>query len=98
MNILQHRLALHTWTLDSMPFADALLPSLVAHNLARPELRAALAAEVSASLAELSTSTIGELLDELGLRELVRANFCGHSAPLLRAFFSSEQFQRWQKK
>ena len=48
---------------------EAMVPALVAHNLARAEVRAALRAELEAVVGELSTQTLGELLDELGLRE-----------------------------
>jgi hypothetical protein len=73
---------------------EALVPSLVTHNLARPELRAAVRAELEAVVAELSTQTIGELLDELGLREIVREGARTQFVPLARAFLASPHFQR----
>ncbi|MDB4965900.1 MAG: hypothetical protein JWN44_1589 [Myxococcales bacterium] len=72
---------------------DALAPSLVTHNLARAEVRAALKDELSAVIADLSTQTIGELLDELGLREIAREGVRVHLLPLARAFASSSHFQ-----
>jgi hypothetical protein len=73
---------------------DALVPSLVTHNLARPELRAAVREEIGAVIAELSTQTIGELLDELGLREIARDGARAHLVPLAQAFVASTHFQR----
>jgi hypothetical protein len=71
---------------------EAMIPALVAHNLARAELRAALREEVAAIVTELSTQTIGELLDELGLRALVGEAVRAHGVPLARAFVGSPQF------
>ncbi len=71
---------------------DAMLPSVVAHNLARAEVRAALREEIAAVVAELSAQTIGELLDELGLRALVAAAVRAHGLPLARAFLASAEF------
>jgi len=82
--------------LERLPWMaiDALVPSLVTHNLARPELRAAVREELGAVLAELSKQTIGELLDDLGLRastyEWVRVQVL----PLARQFAASPRFQR----
>jgi hypothetical protein len=81
-----------------VPFAalDALVPSIVVHNLARQEVRAALRDEIAAVVAELSTQTIGELLDELGLRQAVREALQAHGLPLVLAFIASPQFARLQ--
>ena len=73
---------------------DAMLPALVAHNLARAEVRAALREEVAAAAAELSTQTIGELLDELGLRGAVAEAVRAHGLPLARTFLQSPEFAR----
>jgi hypothetical protein len=71
---------------------DAMVPALVAHNLARAEVRTALREELAAAVAELSTQTLGELLDELGLRAAVADAVRTHGLPLARAFVASEQF------
>jgi hypothetical protein len=71
---------------------DAMVPAIVAHNWARAEVRGHLRDEVAAVVAELSTQTIGELLDELGLRALVGEAVRAHGVPLARAFVSSPQF------
>lgn len=82
--------------LDRVAWAvsDAAAPSVIAHNLARAELRAALEAEIAAALAELSTQTIGELLDELGLRELVHTAVRTRGPSLAREFLASPHFSR----
>ena len=60
--------------IDRIPHAiiDALVPGVIAHNLARTEVRDAVRAEVAAALAELDKQTLGELLDEAGLRDATR--------------------------
>jgi hypothetical protein len=73
---------------------DAMVPALVAHNLARAEVRAALRDEVAAVVAELSTQTVGELLDELGLRTHVADAIRAHGLPLARAFVASPEFAK----
>jgi hypothetical protein len=71
---------------------DAMLPAIVAHNLARAEVRAALRDEVAAVIAELSTQSVGALLDDLGLRAAVAESVRAHGLPLVRAFLASPQF------
>jgi len=71
---------------------DAMLPALIAHNLARAELRAAVRDELAVVVAELSTQTIGELLDELGLRAHAAEAVRVHGLPLARAFAHSREF------
>jgi hypothetical protein len=71
---------------------DALLPAVIAHNLGRAELRAALREEIAAVVGELSTQTIGELLDELGLRAAAAEAVRAHGLPLARAFLASPEF------
>ena len=76
---------------------EAMIPAIVTHNLARAELRAALREEVAAVVAELSTQTIGELLDELGLRAHVAEAVRAHGLPLARAFVASPEFSALNK-
>jgi hypothetical protein len=85
--------------LERGPWAivDELLPELIAHNLARHEVREALRAEIEAFLKELSRQSVGELLDELGLRETVRHGLREHVAPLVEAFSGSARFEEWKK-
>lgn len=86
-------LARVTW-----PMLDALTPMLVAHNLARAEVREALAAEVQAALDEGGRQTLGELLDTLGLREHARTVMRTRGAPLLRAFLQSAEYGAWSAR
>ena len=74
---------------------EGLLPVLAQHNLQRVEVRAALRAEIEAQLAELSTQTIGEILDEAGLRELVHTTLRERGLPFVRAFMVSQEFVGW---
>lgn len=62
---------------------DALVPRIVAHNLARPALRDLIRSEVAAVVSELSKQTLGELLDEGGLRESTRALAKARLVPML---------------
>ena len=73
---------------------DAMVPALVAHNLARAELRAAVREELAAVVSELSTQTIGELVDELGLRAALAESVRAHGVPLVREFMKSAEFER----
>jgi hypothetical protein len=81
---------------ERTPFAllDGLIPAAAAHNLQRAEFRAALKSEIAAVIAELSKSTIGELLDELGLRAHVREDL-RRLVPLGRAFFAQPEVSAW---
>jgi hypothetical protein len=67
----------------------------VQHNAARVELREAVKGEVAAVLAELETQTLGELLDELGLRAWAREGSARAGVPVLRGFFATEGFGAW---
>lgn len=71
---------------------EAMVPALVAHNLQRAELRAALRAEIAAVVDELSQRTVGELLDELGLRAQLAEAVRVRGLPLARAFVGSPEF------
>jgi hypothetical protein len=73
---------------------DALTPSVWTHNLSRAEFREALREEIAAAVAELSKQTIGELLDELQLRAIVKEGAHAHALPLLQAFVASPHFKR----
>jgi hypothetical protein len=70
---------------------EAMLPALVAHNLGRAEVRAALRDEIAVVVTELSTQTIGELLDEAGLRAQAAEAVRAHGLPLVRAFLASRE-------
>jgi len=83
--------------LGGLPHAliEGLLPVLAQHNLGRAEVRAALRAEVAAQLTELSTQTIGELLDQLGLREVALVTLRERGLPFVRQFMVSQEFVGW---
>lgn len=71
------------------------VPTVVAHNLARKELREAVSAEVEAVLADLGKNTVGEVLDELGLRTLAREAMRTHGLALARSFAASPEVAAW---
>lgn len=77
------------------PKLEGLAPAIIQHNLARAELREAIEGEVRAQLEELGKQTIGELLDEAGLREWARQGSERAGVPLLRDFTASEGFAGW---
>jgi hypothetical protein len=68
---------------------DRLMPEIVEHNLRRPELKEAVRAEIQETTEELSKQTIGELLDELGLRDQARDLVRAKGLPVLRAFVAA---------
>jgi hypothetical protein len=71
---------------------DGLAPVVIPHNLQRAEVREAVQAEVDAALAELSTQTIGQLLDDLGLRDQVKQGLRDKLGPLISAYVASPFF------
>lgn len=87
-------------TVHQIPFAllDALVPEVVRHNATRAEVREAVTVEVKRALDELSTQTVGELLDELGLRQRVRAEVRDRGLPLARDLVATEAFRAfWER-
>lgn len=74
---------------------DALIPSIVRHNVQRKELRDAIRDEVAGVVAELSTETIGELLDRAGAREIARDALHAHLLPLTREVVRTPEFKVW---
>jgi hypothetical protein len=81
---------------ERVPWAalEAMLPAIVVHNLQRAEVRAAIAEELTALVAELSTATVGEWLEQLGVRDLVRQHVRAYGVPLLRELVASEAFAK----
>lgn len=77
---------------------DAVTPRAVQHNLARPEVREAVRAEIDAVLAELASETVGSLLDEAGLRGLLRESLHHHAMPGLREFVRAPSFEAWWER
>ena len=75
---------------------DALGPQVLAHNLARPEVREGLKAELQAVLEELSRHTVGELLDQAGLRDATRQWLHAHGLPFARTLAGSSAVKVWR--
>ncbi len=74
---------------------DALIPAIVRHNVERKELREAIRDEVAAVVAELSTETIGELLDRAGARTVARDALHAHILPMMREVVKTPEFTAW---
>jgi hypothetical protein len=74
---------------------DALIPSIVRHNVKRKELRDAIREEVAIVVADLSKETIGELLDRAGARAVAREALHAHGLPLLREMCKTTAFNAW---
>lgn len=55
-----------------MPILDGLAASLLSHNAARPTVRVMVVEEAHAIIAQLSETSLGELLDRFGAREPMR--------------------------
>jgi hypothetical protein len=85
---------------QAVPFSllDAMTPAIVTHNLLRAEVRALLRDEIAAALAELDTQTVGELLEELGLKALVRDKLHARLGPLAAAFVATPEVAAWQAR
>jgi len=71
------------------------VPQVVAHNLARTELREAVRGEVEAVLADLGKGTVGDALDTLGLRTIARDALRTHGLVLARGFAASPEVAAW---
>ncbi|RKH88095.1 hypothetical protein D7Y21_16210 [Corallococcus sp. AB045] len=76
---------------------DSLTPHVIAHNLARPEVREGLKAELHAVLEDLSRHTVGELLDQAGLRDATRQWLHAHGLPFARSLARSAPFSAWAR-
>jgi histone H3/H4 len=74
---------------------ERMVPQILQHNRARAELREAIRAEVEAVLAELATQTVGELLDEVGLRDWARQGTLARGAVVLGDFTRTPGFAAW---
>lgn len=61
----------------------------------QPTFRAALEGELNAVLDELSQRTAGELLHELGLLEVTRAQVANAADPIVRDLVEGDGFGRW---
>lgn len=87
-------------TVRMIPHAalDALFPIVLRHNLARAEVRTVLRDEIGRALDELGKTTLGELLDDFGLRDEARKSLHAHGLPLARALRDTEPFQAWWKQ
>jgi hypothetical protein len=75
---------------------DREVPHVVAHNLAREEVRTALREELTLVVAELSKESIGVHLERAGIQEHARAAVRAHGVALGRAFVSTPAFQAWR--
>jgi hypothetical protein len=97
LKLLQKKESEAAGTLEPIPFAaiDALAPMLVAHNVRRTEIHEALKAEIGHVLKELGAQTVGEHLDELGLRDQALAALHAHGTPFGKSFMATPAFQAW---
>ncbi|NOK35370.1 hypothetical protein HMI49_19385 [Corallococcus exercitus] len=76
---------------------DSLAPQVLAHNLARPEVREGLKAELHAVLEDLSRHTVGELLEQAGLRDATRQWLHAHGLPFARTLARSAPVIAWRR-
>ncbi len=65
-------------------------PEVLAHNLARPDVRAALRDEVGAIRDALGDDTVGDVLDAMGLRDHLRARWVTLGTPIAKALLDRE--------
>jgi hypothetical protein len=86
-------------SLATVPHAaiEALIPSVVMHNVKRDALRVAVRAEVAAVLADVGEQTVGALLDEVSARELARTALHEVGLPILRDMCKTTAFDAWWK-
>jgi hypothetical protein len=77
---------------------DALIPTIIRHNVQRKELRDAIRDEVAEVVKELSTETIGSLLDRAGARTIARETLHAHILPMMREVVKTPEFDAWWSK
>ncbi|RKG67791.1 hypothetical protein D7V80_14925 [Corallococcus sp. CA054B] len=77
---------------------DSMAPQVIAHNLARPEVREGVKAELHAVLEDLSRHTVGELLDQAGLRDATRQWLHAHGLPFARRLAHSAPVTAWRAR
>ncbi|MBN8233201.1 hypothetical protein JYK02_37375 [Corallococcus macrosporus] len=77
---------------------DSLMPQVIAHNFARPEVREGVSAELHAVLEDLSRHTVGELLEQAGLRDATREWLRAHGLPFARGLARSAPFIAWRAR
>lgn len=75
---------------------DAMVPKVIAHNMARDAVRAAVRTEVAEAMKSLANETVGSWLDDAGLREIARAALHQHLGPVVRSFAATEGFAAWR--
>ena len=76
---------------------DQLVPRVIAHNVARAELRSLVRDEMALALQTLSARTMGELLDEAGLRQAVHDGAREIGLPWMKSFVATDGFTAWWK-
>jgi hypothetical protein len=74
---------------------DASLPKIVAHNLARQELREAIEGEVRAVFDQLAKESIGSLLDRAGVKQHARDWARTRGLAMAKGLVETEAFKGW---
>lgn len=86
-----------TWIEKSIRWkdVDAMLPSVVAHNLGRTELREAIEAEVQIVFDQLANEPLGALLERAGVKEHARAWAKEQGLALAKGLVATDGFAQW---
>lgn len=86
-----------TWVEKSVRWKDVddNLPKIVAHNLARAELREAIEGEVRAVFDQVAKESIGSLLERAGVKEHARTWARTHALSLAKGFVATDEFKTW---
>ena len=69
--------------------------AILQHNLARPEFRNALRAQIIDILKREETRTLGEILAESGLADVAKKRARDHCIPQINALAKSDDFKDW---
>jgi hypothetical protein len=94
---MQARVSYYYEELAKLPADDlwALLPPVIAHNLERPEILAALEGEVQAFLQREGPRPAGDLLADLGIARQVRDLAVRAALPQARRIVDTDAFATW---
>ncbi len=84
-------------TVEPIPWADVkkLAAAFAEHAHGTARFAAVLREEIAAALAVVGARSVGELLEEAGLRDRVRADLLAHGEPIAKRFFAAPAFAHW---
>ncbi|MFN7952443.1 MAG: hypothetical protein U0610_12025 [bacterium] len=96
-HVLETSVAEISATVEPIPWADVkkLAAAFAEHARGTARFAAVLREEIAAALAVVGARSVGELLEEAGLRDRVRADLLAQGEPIAKRFFAAPAFAHW---